>query len=325
MDDVKKIAIRAAQVTLSACDGNPTAIAKVPIMATRITVAKGLVSDVIDADQLAMIDMSGLADQKEATRELLTTEILFGYDVIGSLADETNDLVLKKMVHYPESALDEMGGADLLEVGQNLKAKVTELTVPVLVPHGYEVADETALTDTLIKFEKQINQPESEIKDHGLLIIDRNQKYHKMLTYFKNQLDSAAKPLRKKDPMFYILYKKCRKLHLQGHRGGSGSEGGGEPGEFDIKVPALKIVPIPFKILEGKIYLFANLGDGDLVYWTQATPDAPATVPAEKWKIVGGDEAVRNSIELGYPDKVFLFVANESNEVDGEIAIDEVI
>lgn len=321
MDDVKKIAIRSAQVTVSACDGNPTAIAKVPIMAGRVTTAKGLIIDVIKADQKVIINNTGIADLKEIIRDELTIEILFGYDAITSYANESNDPVLKQQAHYTQSDLDRMAGDRLLEVGNNLKNKIGELTVAVLAPHGFEAADETALADTLLKFENQLNKPEEAIKNHDILVIDRNEKFHKMQSYFKNELDSAAKPLRKKDPMFYKLYKKCRKLHLQGHHSG----GGGEAGEFEIQVPAMKIIPIPFKILEGKVYMFSNLGDGDLVYWTQATPEAPLTVPDIKWKIVSGEEAVRNSAELGYPGKVFLFVANESNSVDGKIGIDEVV
>jgi hypothetical protein len=321
MDDVKKIAIRSAQVTLSACDGNPSAIAKVPIFAARIVIAKTLVADVIAADQLVIVNITGIADQKDVTRDELTTEILFGYDVIGSLADETNDLVLKKEVHFTDSDLGRMSGDRLLEVGKNLKTKIGVLGIDTLEPHGYKTEDETALNDTLVKFETQLNKPEEAIKKHDILVVDRNEKYHKMLVYFKNQLDSAAKPLRKKDPLFYKLYKKCRKLHLQGHRGG----GEGEPGEFDIVVPKSEIVAIPFQVAENKVYMFTDLGNTDLVYWTQATPDVPAEIPEENWKITVGAEATHNSVELGFPDKIYLFVANESSEVDGEIGIDEVI
>ncbi len=140
----------------------------------------------------------------------------------------------------------------------------------------------------------------------------------------KTMLDTAAKPFRKKDPAFFKLYKKCRKLHLQGHRKRKPGDNGA-PGEFDKIIPMLKIVPMGFQIEAGKIYLFSNLGNPDLKYWTQATPDAPTTIPAGFKLITGGDEATQSSVDLGFPDKTYLFVANESNTEDGEIGIDEVV
>ena len=137
-------------------------------------------------------------------------------------------------------------------------------------------------------------------------------------------LDTAAKPFRKKDAAFFKLYKKCRKLHLQGHRKRKPGDSGA-PGEFDKVIPMLKIVPMGFQIAAGKIYLLSNLGNPDLKYWTQATPDAPTTIPAGFKLITGGDEATQSSVDLGFPDKTYLFVANESNTEDGEIGIDEVV
>ncbi|MEI6851836.1 MAG: hypothetical protein WCL06_03295 [Bacteroidota bacterium] len=325
MNDTQKIYIRSCEVVFSACDANASSLTVVPIFVTRVAQGKLILKDLVHANKQVLFQMTGLAKDKQVTRDLVTVEIELGYDSIRSWGAEGNSNLLIDLAHYTPTDLSNLGGKELIMVGENLIEKIGEIDITNLADHGYLPADLTTLQDTLTKFSAEMNKPEEHIKTNDADIIFRDKKYHELVDFMKNKLDLAAKPFKKKNPYFFTLYRKCRKLHLQGHRKSSGGEGTGTPGEFDIKVPMLKILAIPFKLEEGKIYLFSNLGNGDLVYWTQATPDVPATVPAEKWKIVGGDEATQNSVELCYPDKVFLFVANESNTEDGEIAIDEVI
>lgn len=325
MNDRQKISVRAIKVLFSVCDGNPLSMAKVPVLIVRRAAAQVLLDDFLKSDQHVIGKMTGIATDKQVLRDTVTVDIELGYDAINSYAIETKNNTLKEFSHYTPTALDKMTGEALVEVGKNLKLKINEITVGVLHDHGYDPVDLTDLDGNLTLFDKALNTPEQEIKEHKVEVDDRDKKFDLLTNYMKNEMDSAAKPLKKKDPYFYKLYRTCRKLHLQGHRKSSDSTDGGQTGEFDIVVPRTKIVAIPFQVAENKVYLFSDLGNCDLVYWTQATPDVPATVPAEKWKIVGGDEATRNSAELGFPTKVYLFVANESNEEDGEIAIDEVI
>lgn len=325
MNDNQSIFTKSTNVVFSVCDLFPVSVAKVPIFQTRVGQAKILLKAFTDADLLVVMHTTGPAKTKQMRRDELTTEVVVGYAALKSLGQETNDPDLIEFAKYTKSDLDNMTGTSLVEAAKNLETKVDLLPIATLTEHGFDATDKADLTAKRAAFEVKLDQPEVEIKLHKAEVADRDEKYKKVQAFVKGQLDTAAKPFMKKDPYFFQLYKKCRKLHLQGHHNGGGSEEGGVPGEFDVKVPALKIVPIPFKIAENKVYLFGNLASCDLVYWTQATPDAPTTVPDVKWKLVGGDEATRNSAELGYPDKVFLFVANESNTEDGEIAIDEVV
>ncbi len=325
MNDTQKIYIRSCEVVFSACDANAASLTVVPIFVTRVAQGKLILKDLLQANKKVLTKTTGLAKDKQVARNLVTVEIELGYDAVRSWGAEDRSNLVIDMAHYTPTDLSNMGGKELILVGENLVSAIGEIDIVNLADHGYLPADLTNLQDTLSKFTAEMNKPEEQIKITDADTIFRDKKYHELVDFMKNKLDLAAKPFKKKNPYFFTLYRKCRKLHMQGHRKSSDTEGGGTPGEFDIKIPALKIVPIPFKILEGKIYLFTNLGDGDLVYWTQATPDVPETIPDEKWNIIAGDEATRNSAELGYPDQVYLFVANESNAVDGEIAIDEII
>jgi hypothetical protein len=324
MNDIIKIYIRSCEVVFSACDANAASLTVVPIFVTRVAQGKLILKDLLNANKKVIIQMTGLAKDKKEARKAFTIELELGYDALRSWGAEGNSHLIQDMAHYTPSDLANLGGKELILVGENLVDKINEIGVDTLADHGFTPDDMTSLQDTLAKFTEEMDKPETAIKTHDADTVFRDKIYHELVDFMKNKLDLASKPFKKKNPYFFTLYRKCRKLHLQGHRKHE-EGGGGTPGEFDIKVPMTTIVPIPFQIVEGKIYLFSNLGDGDLVYWTQATPDAPATVPDEKWLIAAGDEATRNSAELGFPDKVYLFVANESNSVDGEIGIDEVV
>ena len=325
MNDRQKIFVRSTKVCFSACDANDAIVSQNPIMVTRLAAGKALLEKFINADQRVIKIMGGLADHKQLVREKVTMDIELGYDTLRSVAIETNDAVLMKSSHYSPSDLDKMTGIALVEVGKNLETKLSEFSISDLEGHGYSNSDLTELHDNLALFDKALNTPESEIKAHKVDMDDRNQKFNALVVFMKEVMDASAKPFKKKDPYFYNLYRTCRKLHLQGHRKNKSNDENTTPGGFAVKVGMTKIVGIPFKLLENKVYLFSNLGDCNLVYFTQATPDIPTSVPDNNWKIVAGDEATRNSAELGYPDNVYLFVANTSNTQDGEIGIDEIL
>jgi hypothetical protein len=325
MNDTQKIYIRSCEAVFSACAANSGSLGVVPAFVIRVAQGKIILGELLTSNKKVLFKMTGLAKDKLVSRNQVNVEIELGYDAIRSWGAEGNSNLLIDLAHYTPSEISNLGGKELIEVGENLVDKIAEIDIAKLDDHGYKPDDLTDLTTALQKFKDEMGKPEDEIKKHDTDIIFRDKKYHELVDFMKNKLDLAAKPFKKKNIYFFTLYRKCRKLHLQGHRKHKEGDGGGNPGEFDIKVPMTKIIAIPFQLLEGKIYLFTDLGNNDLVYWTQATPDIPSKIPDEKWKIVAGDEATRNSAELGFPDKTYLFVANESNSEDGEIAIDEIV
>ena len=325
MNDRQRIAVRAGRVTFKACDDNPTSLLKAPVLGTRLATGKLLLKDFLDADQIVITHMTGTAKSKQESRDALSIEIEFGYDVLGSYAVEIKDSVLKDFAHYTPSDLDRMTGEELLEAGKNLAVKLAAIDETDLQPHGFEATDQADLQTSLTTFEDKLTAPETESKKHKAETADRDDKFEKFVRFMDEDMDTAAKPLRKKDPQFYRLYKICRKLHQQGHKKKPTDEGGGQNGEYVKKVPAGTIVAIDFKIVPGKVYLLSNTGEKDLKYFALDVPAVPAGIPNDAKVLMAGDEAVHTAEELGAPAKMFLFVANEDHSGDGEIAIDEVV
>ena len=177
MNDRQKIFVRSTKVTFSACDANQASTALVPIMVTRIVIGKTLLDDFLNADLLVTPSITGIALDKQVSRETATVEIELGYDAITSLAIETQNNTLREFAHYTPSDLEKMTGEALLEAGKNLDTKIADLTVLALKDHGYLATDYTDLHDALTQFEADLNTPEFAIKTHGTEVITRDDKY----------------------------------------------------------------------------------------------------------------------------------------------------
>ncbi|MEI8202307.1 MAG: hypothetical protein WCH34_04800 [Bacteroidota bacterium] len=324
MTDEQRIHTRAARVTFKAIENKPSVIVLVPIMGTRLNEGKALLQAFLTADQKVLANESGIAITKQVARDNLIVDVEFGYAVIYSYAIEIKDETLKESSYYTASSFNLMSGEELLNVGKNLKIKLAGFQLADLEPHGFTSGDSTELNVRLTAFEDLLVAPEKETKEHKILVADRDEKHSKMVAFMNDDLDAAARLLKKKDRDFYQLYKICRKLHLQGHRKRKKNEAGSVNDEYTKKVGPLKIEKIDFQIGANKTYLFSNIGDRNLKWWTQESSEAPLTIPLNAGVLTAGEEFVKTSVELEYSTKPHLFFANESNSEDGEVAIDEV-
>jgi len=322
MTVIQRIFIRSIKVVFSVSDGNPTVVAMIPIYGTRVTAGKILMNDFLVADGLVIIDSTGIAMDKEVAREEFTLELEMGYGALVSLADETHDNELKTFANYTESDFNAMPGEQLVEVGKNLELKLaTILPASILTTHGFSPTDATDLHTKLLTFEASLHTPEVNIKNHKELVKDRDAKYKKLHDFVTGPLDSGAKMFKKKAPAFFSLYKICRKLHLQGHRS---LMDGGDVNSVKV-IGAGKIVLMDVIVEANKVYMCNNVGQTELKWWSQATRDIPTSIPADAKTFSAVSETTLNSAEIGFPDKMYFFIGNPSEEKDGEIAIDEAV
>jgi hypothetical protein len=214
----QSIFVKSTEVTLDACDKNPDSVNLVPIMSARIAKAKLLLKDFMDLEQLVIDGVRGIREEKQATREKAETEIAFGYDALTSYAIEADDLVLLEMAHYSAWTLSKMDGLKLVEVGENAVEKINEVAAVDMAKQGFEASDLISLNESIERFNEWLYKPEVAIKIRKARVEERNKKFKLLVSFIKGPLDSAARPLKKKDVRFYTLYKACRKLHLQGSR-----------------------------------------------------------------------------------------------------------
>jgi hypothetical protein len=214
----QSIFIKSTEVTLDACDKNPDSVNLVPIMSARIAKAKLLFKDFLDLEQLVMNGVRGIREEKQAAREKAEAEIAFGYDALASYAIEAESMVLLEMAHYSAWTLSKIDGLTLVELGENAVEKINEVAAVDLAKQGFEASDLVSLQASIERFNEWLNKPEVAIKVRKARVEERNAKFNLLVSFIKGPLDSAARPLKKKDARFYALYKVCRKLHLQGSR-----------------------------------------------------------------------------------------------------------
>jgi hypothetical protein len=302
----------------------PAAVAQVPQMVIHFTTLGGKIVDIKALAQSTGISIHGLYVVKGSSKEKLVALTATGCAAIRSLANATDDEGMRIAAKWKAYQLDRLHKNDLVTKSEIFLAQATTLGAQ-LIPHGFEAADLTEWDDTLTDYIAQAEDPGVKKEIHKADLAALKELVAGTLRWMTNVMDDTAMAYQRKNPEFYRLYKFGREKHHQGHRKNDAGEDVVNPGEYILDIlRGGGMAMAGFPILPGVTYFIENLKNARLRFWTQASPDVPATIPSDSGILEIEEDLEKLGSVLGAPDKPYLFFANESATEDGQVSINSV-
>lgn len=302
----------------------PLIIGLVPQMVTHVTTLNGKIVAIKAQAQKTGISIQGLYVVKSQSKSKLVAITDVGSAAIRSLANANDDAEMKGKAKLKAYELEKLHKNDLITKSTELLALANTLSAQ-LEDHGLVAADLTEWASLLNDFNTTAEKPRVEQEIHKADLAILKTMVADALRWMKETMDDTAIAFKRKNPAFFKLYTFAREKHHQGHRKNDAGEDVVNPGEFVLDVArGGAIVLVGFPILPNVTYLIENLKNTKLRFWTQATNEAPATIPAEAGVLEIEEDLEKLGSALGAPDKPYLFFANESVTEDGQVAINTV-
>jgi hypothetical protein len=261
MNDIQENRLGMINKTCSYLDENATALSSVASVATAATALKAKRDEIIDANEEAIADTTGTAENKQNKRNTLTDGILLAGASVESYAVDINDPDLRRMVNYTKSELDLKRDYEIVGIA-DLVYKITEPLLPSLAAYAYTNTELTAFDTARDAYRPLVTKPKEKIEgkaragkvvdelfDDADVILDKLDTYLKIFRFAPNAL--------------YFGYLLARRI--DDNTGPSGG-GGGSGTVLTGPVNAMSFAGVPVTYDAAKPVLLENPGPVTLFY-----------------------------------------------------------
>ena len=322
MDDKLNEDVNQLLTVSAVCHAYPTVLLLVDRMGAHLITLDGKIFDIKAKAQLTGINIHGLYVVKGDAKTGLVAIMVSGFAAIRSLATELGDKNLKNSAKYKAYQIERLHKNDLITLSTNFLAVATN-NAAQLIAHGFEAADITEWQTLHTAFVGAAEAPAVKREVHKTDLSELKSMVSEALFWVRDTMDDTAFAFKRKAPSFFKLYTFAREKHHQGHRKRkSGGETITNPGEYILDIlRGNKIMMAGFPILPDKTYLFENLKQANLRFWTQETSVAPAEIPEDAAILEIAEDLESKGTLLGAPGKPYLFFGNQALTEDGEVAI----
>jgi hypothetical protein len=263
MNDIQENRLGMINKTCSYLDNNAAALASVPSVATAATALKAKRDEIIDANEEAIADTTGTAENKQNKRTALTDAILLAGASVESYAVDIDDPDLRRLVNYNKSELDLKRDYEILGIA-DLVYKTTEPLVPSLGAYAYTATELTAFDTARNAYRPLVTKPKEKIEgkaragkvvddlfDDADVILDKTDTYLKIFRFAPGAL--------------YFGYLLARRIDDNTGPGGGGG-GGGTGTVFTGPVNAMSFATVPVTYNAVTPVLLENPGTTTLFY-----------------------------------------------------------
>lgn len=262
MNDIQENRLGMINKTCSYLDENAAALSSVPSVATAAIALKAKRDEIIDANEEAIADTTGTAENKQNKRNTLTDAILLAGASVESYAVDINDPDLRRLVNYTKSELDLKRDFEILGIA-DLVYKTTEPLVPSLGAYAYTNNELTNFNTARNAYRPLVTKPKEKIEgkaragkvvdelfDDADVILDKADTYLKIFRFAPGGL--------------YFGYLLARRIDDNAGPGGGG--GGGTGTVFTGPVNAMSFATVPVTYNAATPVLLENPGPVTLFY-----------------------------------------------------------
>ncbi len=224
MNDIQENRLSMINKTCSYLDDHAAALASVPSIATATTQLKDKRTEIMDAEEEAIEDISGAAEDKAAKRKTLTDSILLAGASVESYAVDINDPNLRRKVDYTKSELDAKRDMELVGIA-DLVYKTTEANIASLGAYAYPAVALPAFDAARTAFRAVATKPKERIEDKATAgnVVDQ---LFEAANIILDKLDTYLKIFRFAPGGLYFEYLLARRIDDNTGPGGGGGGGG---------------------------------------------------------------------------------------------------
>lgn len=200
-----------SRTTEQILDDNASIVAAVPALVTLIVVFKGVIAAILNASQLAGVNLTGIAADKGSAKNHLALMASDFADIIKSFASATKNATLKQEVNYSYTKLSKMRDEALAPVCRIIHDRAQE-NLDALRDYGIT-------TQKLALLDAAIDDYAAKSPNTRTAIVNRRAQTANLRILFKqldeilnDQMDGLMKNFRVSHPDFYNAYLAAREI-----------------------------------------------------------------------------------------------------------------
>lgn len=224
MNDLQENRLSMINKTCSYLDTNATAFTSVASVATATSALKSKRDEIIDANEEAIEDTTGAAENKENKRKALVDAILLAGASVESLAVDNNDPDLRRKVNYNKSELDLKRDMEIVGIA-DLVYETTDALIGSLGGYAYTPTELTAFDTARGAYRPVATRPKEKIegKARAGKVVD---ELFDDADVILDKLDTYLKIFRFAPGALYFGYLLARRIDDNTGPGGGGGGGG---------------------------------------------------------------------------------------------------
>lgn len=200
-----------SRTTEQILDDNASIVAAVPALVSLIVLFKSLIASILNAAQLADVNLTGIAEDKGSAKTHLALTASDFADIIGSFASAAKNATLKQEVNYSYSKLERMRDEALAPVCRIIHDRAQE---------NLDALRDFGITpQKLAAFDTAINDYAAKTPNTRTAIVNRRTQTANLRELFKqlddiliNRMDGLMKNFRTSHPDFYNAYLAAREI-----------------------------------------------------------------------------------------------------------------
>jgi len=200
-----------SRTTEQILDDNANIVAAVPALVSLIVLFKGVIASILNAAQLADVNLTGIAEDKGSAKTHLALTASDFADIIGSFASTAKNATLKQEVNYSYSKLERMRDEALAPVCRIIHDRAQE---------NLDALRDFGITpQKLAAFDTAINDYAAKTPNTRTAIVNRRTQTANLRELFKqlddiliNRMDGLMKNFRTSHPDFYNAYLAAREI-----------------------------------------------------------------------------------------------------------------
>ncbi len=190
-------------------NANPATIAQMPKMDEAIVELTENIDFIEDFGREQSENRTGIASDKEVTREDVVNNFFILCGQVRSLATNENDIILKDSLNFPISRLQNMADGNLIIAADFIRLKAEE-NIAELADYGVTPGILTTKTNLLTTFRNKLAEPRREITKKKLATQELTNVFKKTDVLLKETMDILVIIVKETVNPFYKAYQNNR-------------------------------------------------------------------------------------------------------------------